>query len=322
MEGCYRYIDTEGEAGDWDECANFVEDEDTGAFHVIPTTIKACDVEDWASLEMEIEVIVRDVDGHKELVMHPDDSEYKGAFGINAISSSGTKYQSRTREWYSEGKGDTHCSLKLTFDKGDHAGEIILHPRSILSESLGDGILEGKARRKNSILATGMPLRIQFDKPRSMPGSEIIHTWATFDGDYSDALTYLKVDEDGQIVCYWNNRYTDLKPAIDSKTKTGMKAAWRESIFSPQRAEIVRSLTAWAAAKDAETDDIEARLAKKILNRVGKWTKNTASQLKSMHGIGDDTDLDPESLMGFNRLIQHKFVVGNSINKLYNEVNE
>jgi len=266
---------------------------------------------------LDIDVIVRDVEGHKEFVMHSDDDEYKGTFGINAVSSSGTKYQSRTREWHSGDKGGTDCSLKLTFDKGDHAGEIILHPRSLLSESLGDGILNGKARRKNSILATGMPIRIQFDIPQSMPGSEIIHKWTDFDGDYIEALTHLKVNEDAQIICWWNNRFTGLKQYIDSKTKTGKKAAWRESIFSPQRAEIVRALTVWAAHKDAEADDIEARLAKKILNRVAKWTKMSASHLKTMHGVGDDGELDPEGLMDFNRQIQHTFVVGNSINKLH-----
>ena len=317
MEGRFRYIDLEGEASDWEECANFIEDEDSGEFNVSPTTIRAYDIENWSSIELEISVIVRDVEGHEQLVMHPDDEGYKGTFGINAISSSGTKYQSRTREWYAGEKGVTSCSLNLTFDKGEHAGEIILHPRSLLSESLGDGILDGKARRKNSILATGMPIRIQFDKPRSMPGSDIIHKWTDFDGSYINALIDLKVDEDGQIICYWNNRYTDLKQYIDSKTKTGKKAAWRESIFAPQRAEIVRALTVWAATEDVETDDIKAKLAKKILNRVGKWTGKSASQLKAMHGVGDDVDLDPEEMMILNRLIQHKFVVGNSINKLH-----
>mgnify|MGYP001234619527 CR=1 FL=1 len=316
-----RYIDVEDEASDWEEYANFVEDEDSGEFSVFPTTIRAYDSEDWSSIQLEISVIVRDAEGHKQLVTHPDDDGYTGTFGINAISSSGTKYQSRTRKWFAGDKGETSCSLDLTFRKGDHAGEIILHPRSLLSESLGDAILDGKARRKNSILATGVPIRIQFDKPRSMPGSDIIHTWADFDGSYVDALIDLKVNEDAQITCYWNNRYTDLKQYIDSKTKTGKKAAWRESIFSTQRAEIVRALTIWAATEDAETDDIKAELAKKILNRVGKWTGKSASQLKTMHGVGEDVELDPEEVMVFNRLIQHKFVVGNSISKL-NEVIE
>lgn len=320
MEGRFRYIDMGGKAGEWEELANFIEDDDSGEYIVQPTTIRACDVEDWSSIQLEITVIIRDVEGHKQLVMHSDDyDEYTGTFGINAISSSGTKYQSRTRKWFAGEKGELSGSLELIFDKADYGGEIILHPRSLLSESLGDGILDGKARRKNSILATGMPIRIQFDSPRSMPGSEIIHKWATFDGSYVNALTYLKVNEDGQIICYWNNRYTDLKQYIDSKTKTGKKAAWRESIFAPQRAEIVRALTVWAATEDVDTDDIKAKLAKKILNRVGKWTGKSASQLKAMHGVGDDVDLDPEEMMNLNRLIQHKFVVGNSINKL-NEV--
>ena len=322
MEGRYRYIDMQGEASEWEEVANFIEDEDSGEYITQPTTIRACDVEDWGSIQLEIAIIIRDVEGHKHLVMHSDDgAEYTGIFGINAISSSGTKYQSRTRKWFVGEKGETRSSLELTFDKVDHAGEIILHPRSLLSESLGDGVLDGKARRKNSILATGVPIRIQFDSPRSMPGNEIIHKWATFDGSYVNALTKLMVNEDGQIVCYWNNRYTDLKQYIDSKTKTGKKAAWRESIFAPQRAEIVRALTAWAAIEDVETGDIKAQLAKKILNRVGKWTGKSASQLKTIHGVGDDVELDPEEMMVFNNLIQHKFAVGNSINKL-NEVIE
>ena len=249
--------------------------------------------------------------------MHTDDDKYMGTFGINAISSSGTKYQSRTRQWHCGVKGETSCSLELTFNKEDVAGEIILHPRSLLSEALGDRILDGAARRKNSILATGMPIRIQFDKPRGMPGSEIIHKWGTFNGEFSDALTYLAVNEDAQIICYWNDRYTDLKRAIDSKSKTGKKATFRESIFAPQRAEIVGALTVWAAKEDAEIDDIKAKLAKKILNRVGKWTGKSASYLKTIHGVGDDVELDPLQMMNFNRLIQHKFAVGNSINKLH-----
>ena len=321
MEGRLRYINDEGEASDWEECANFVEDEDSGEFIVFPTIIRACDIEDWSSIQLEISVIVRNVEGHKQLVMHSDDDGYTGTFGINAISSSGTKYQSRTRGWVSGVKGETSCFLELTFNKEDHAGEILLHPRSLLSETLGTGMLDGKARRKNSILATGVPIRIQFDTPRSMPGSEIIHKWAKFDGSFTDALTWLKVNEDAQIICYWNDRYTGLKQYINSKTKTGKKAAWRESIFSPQRAEIVRALTVWAAKEDAETDDIRAKLAKKILNRVGKWIGKSASQLKTMHGVGDDVELNPEEMMIFNRLIQHKFAVGNSINKL-NEVIE
>ena len=133
MEGRFRYIDVEGEASDWEECANFVEDEDSGEFSVLPTKIRACDIEDWSSIQLEITVIVRDVEGHKQLVMHSDDDGYTGTFGINAISSSGTKYQSRTRKWYAGDKGDTSCSLNLTFDRGVHAGEIILDPRSVLS---------------------------------------------------------------------------------------------------------------------------------------------------------------------------------------------
>ena len=77
------------------------------------------------------------------------------------------------------------------FQQGRTCGRDHFTPRSLLSESLGEGILDGKARRKNSILATGMPIRVQFDKPRSMPGSDIIHTWAVFDGSYINALTYL-----------------------------------------------------------------------------------------------------------------------------------
>ena len=316
MEGRFRYFDMKGSVSEWEEVTNFIEDE-SGEYITQPTKIRACDVEDWSSIQLEIATIIRDVEGHKHLVMHSDDgAEYTGIFGINAISSSGTKYQSRTRKWFVGEKGETRSSLELTFDKVDHAGEIILHPRSLLSESLGDGVLDGKARRRNSILATGVPIRIQFDSPRSMPGSEIIHKWAEFDGSYVNALTDLKVNEDGQIICWWNNRYTGLKQYIDSKTKTGKKAAWRESIFAPQRAEIVRALTVWAATEDVETDDIKAQLAKKILNRVGKWTGKSASQLKAMHGVGDDVELDPEEMMVFNRLIQHKFAVGNSINKL------
>lgn len=317
MQGRFRFTYKDGEESDWEEVANFIQNEGSGEFSVFPSTIRACDSVDWCSIQLEISVFVRDIEGHKQLVMHPDDDGYMGAFGINAISSSGTKYQSRTRKWFAGERGKTSCSLNITFEKGDHAGEIILQPRSLLSTSLGDGILDGKARRKNSILATGMPIRIQFDKPLGMPGSDIIHTWAVFDGSYVNALTYLNVNEDGEIICYWNNRYTDLEKYINSKSKTGKQAAWREAIFAPQRAEIVKTLTIWAVTEDAETDDIKAKLAKKILNRVGKWIGKSASQLKSMHGVGEDVELDPEEIMVFNRLIQHKFIIGNSINKLH-----
>ena len=91
MEGRFRYFDMKGKVSEWEEVTNFIEDE-SGEYITQPTKIRACDVEDWRSIQLEIAVIIRDVERHKHLVMHSDDgAEYTGIFGINAISSSGTK---------------------------------------------------------------------------------------------------------------------------------------------------------------------------------------------------------------------------------------
>ena len=252
IQGRYRYVYSNGDEGQWEECSSNA------------PVINASSVEDWARIEFDLELSVEDKDRHLRLVMHENDPAYAGVFGINTISSSGTTYQSRTRFWKGGVQGEVGASLKLKLSKKDHAGEILLQPRSVLGESLGRGIRDRKARRRGSILATGAPLQIRVDPPKSMPGSDITHTWANFGDKYCDALTELVVDEEGEIRCYWNNEFKELKAVIMSTTRTGKMAAWREAIFAPQRVNFVKQLTAWAAQYDAEDGFGAEKLAEKF----------------------------------------------------------
>ena len=84
MQGRFRYTDMDGEVSDWEEVANFIQHEDSGDISVFPAIIRACDNDDWSSIQLEISLFVQDIEGHKQLVMHPDDDGYTGTFGINA----------------------------------------------------------------------------------------------------------------------------------------------------------------------------------------------------------------------------------------------
>jgi len=322
MRGKYRYILADGEEGAWEECCNFIKSGATGDIVKHRTAISAYNEKDWVAIEMSIEIFIEDPAGHISTVMHESDEQYFGTLGVNLLSSSGAKYQSRSREWFGGTSGELCCTLELNIKKEDHAGNLVLEPRAFLSKHLGDGLLNGKARRIGSILGTGFPIEIHLDVPRSIPGGSIKHRWTKFGPEHARALTHLVV-EGGEITCFWNNAFEPLRVVIDSTNKTGKRAAMRDAIFAPKRVELVEMLTHWAAQNDIEDEDgPESQLARRILKRVCKWVGGTPSTLKEMYGGGDVGQSDLIRIWEFNRTLQQKFSVGKAIDNMYTEVNE
>ena len=120
------------------------------------------------------------------------------------------------------------------------------------------------------------------------------------------------MDEEGEIRCYWNNEFKELK-VIMSTTRTGKMAAWREAIFAPQRVNFVKQLTAWAAQYDAEDGFGAEKLAEKILARVSKWTEISTHTLKEMYASDENGGLDTAQIMRFDELFSTNLASENAL---------
>ena len=175
--------------------------------------------------------------------------------------------------------------------------------QTVLNEKLGSSVLDRKARRKASILGTGVPISIQIDKPTSSPGGGIRHLWTSFDGKYAEALTYLAVEEDGTVVCYWNDGFPELEKIINSTARKGLNAIRREAIFAPKRVELVKHLVLWASQNDYD-DDTPTGLAQRVLQRVAKWSGKSRDELKRIHGGIEGVAMYPDGIDDLGRVLQ------------------
>lgn len=314
VHGRFRFTHESGEVGDWKDCANFSRSNGADEINKHMMSIDAFSETGWAKLNLELKVFVEQSEHHNLLVMHHSDSEYHGQFGIHMLSAStgGVTYQSRTRVWYGGRHGEVGCKLEIELCSSEHAGELLLHPRAILNEKMGSTVLDGKARRKASILGTGVPISIRIDKPPSSPGGGIKHLWTSFDGKYAEALTYLAVEEDGTVVCYWNDAFPELEKIINSTARKGPNAIRREAIFAPKRVELVKHLVLWAAQNDHGEDTPLSNLAERILHRVAKWSGKSRDELKEIHGGVEGVELYPEEIDNLSKALQHKFRVANA----------
>ena len=311
VQGRFRFTYESGEVGDWEDCANFSRSDRTGEINKHMMSIDAFSETGWSKLSLEVKVFVEEPERHRLHVMHERDSEYHGQFGIHVVSASTTTHQSRTRLWSGGQHGVVGCELELELRSSEHAGELLLHPRTVLNEKLGSNVLDGKARRKASILGTGVPISIRIDKPPSFTGGGIKHLWTSFDGKYAEALTYLTVEDDGTVVCYWNDGFPELEKIINSTARKGPNAIRREAIFAPKRVELVKHLVLWASQND-HSDDTPTSLAERILQRVSKWSGKNQDELKEIHGGGGEMYVNTDGIVDLDRVLQHKFRVANA----------
>ena len=312
IEGKYRLSQKSGD-GDWIEFRNF---EETDGIRVgMPMTLKIYEEDsDWDTLAMELDISVVDFDEHKSVVMHSEDQEYHGIFGCQLISQKSTTFQSRFRRWVQGEQKSGSSKISVTLDRGDLAGEVRVNPRALLGKSLGEEPLEGKARRKWSIIADGYPIHFQFDEPSNIPGGDIKHVWSDeFGADRKNALTYLAI-EDAKITCYWNSSLPEsnaLKKYVDSTTKSGKLAVPREQIFSHERLSITKTAILWAVenfVEDPGSPDEE--LANRILTTVARWLGgwNKEKILQVYGKNGSEADLD--GIMTLDARLSSHFRVG------------
>ena len=133
----------------------------------------------------------------------------------------------------------------------------------------------------------------RIDKPPSFTGGGIKHLWTSFDGKYAEALTYLTVEDDGTVVCYWNDGFPELEKS--STVRLERPNAIRREASSHPSVLSWSSTSCYGPRKTIMRNTPTSKLPNESYSVLQSGLEKTG-MVEEIHGGGGDVCIQMESL--------------------------